>query len=216
MANLSIGFLFDLDGVIIDSETEYSKIWAQINREFPTGIENLEQKIKGCTLSKILSDNYDDESTRKAVSMRLHQLENLMHYEFLPFAREFLISLKNLGLPCALVTSSDNDKMSHLREELPEIWEYFDFIVTGNLVKASKPSPEGYLLGADKLGVQSNRCAVFEDSLQGVKAGKNANSYVVGIAGTLPASDLAPFSHIVINNLSEINLDNLIHILTQR
>ena len=51
------GFLFDLDGVLIDSEGEYSKIWAQVNREYPSGIDNLEEVIKGCTLDKILADH---------------------------------------------------------------------------------------------------------------------------------------------------------------
>lgn len=211
----SIGFLFDLDGVIIDSETEYTKIWAKINQEFPTGKDHLEDIIKGCTLPKILSEHFE-ESVRQAVSDRLHQLENQMHYEYLPFAREFLEELKERDLPRALVTSSDNQKMCHLWEELPEIRDLFDFIVTGDLVKTSKPSPEGYLLGASMLHRNPVKCAVFEDSLQGVKAGKNSGSFVVGMCGTLPSESLAPFSHIVINDFSEINLEDLILILSER
>lgn len=212
----NIGFLFDLDGVIIDSESEYTRIWAQINREFPTGVENLEQVIKGCTLSKILKDNYHDDSTRNKVACRLHELESVMSYEYLPAAREFLDELNTRSLPCVLVTSSDNKKMIHLKEELPNLLDFFSFVITGDMVSTSKPSPEGYLLGASKINCSPSNCVVFEDSLQGVMAGKNSDAYVVGIEGTLPGSTLAPYSHIVIKRLDDIDLDDLIRILTER
>lgn len=212
----NIGFLFDLDGVLIDSERQYTEIWAKINREFPSGIEGLEHIIKGCTLSKILEENYNSETIRIAVANRLHELESKMHYNFLPFAKEFLVNLKERQLPCVLVTSSDNKKMHHLREEIPEIEDYFEYIVTGNQVKESKPSPEGYLLGASKINADPRNCVVFEDSLQGVMAGKNAGSYVVGVKGTIPVENLASFSHIVIDNFNDIVLEDLIQILTER
>lgn len=210
MENKKIGFLFDLDGVIIDSEPEYTRIWAQINKEFPTGIQDFEHVIKGCTLSKILEENYKDDDVRSAVSSRLHELEDKMKYNYMPHAHEFLDILKERKLLCVLVTSSDNKKMTHLYDELPEIKDYFSFIVTGDLVKNSKPSPEGYLLGAAKIGCHPQNCVVFEDSLQGVMAGNNAGAYVVGMEGTLPADILAPFSHIIIKGFDELNLNDLI------
>ena len=211
-----IGFLFDLDGVIIDSESEYSRIWRQINKEYPTGKENLEDVIKGCTLSKILQENFPTDEIRNKVSKRLHELENQMHYEYLPHARDFLIDLNKRKYPCALVTSSDNQKMNHLHDEIKELFDFFDFIVTGDLVKTSKPSPEGYLIAASKLHIDPKKCVVFEDSLQGVMAGQNAGAYVVGIAGTLPAEKIEPYSDIVINNFKELQLENLIHELRNR
>ena len=210
----NIGFLFDLDGVLIDSEKEYSRIWSQINKEFPTGVKNLEEVIKGSTLSKILNDHYATEEERIKVAKRLHELENQMKYEYLPYAREFLVKLKEHGYHCALVTSSDNEKMNHLKNEIEDIFEFFEYIVTGDQVKTSKPSPEGYLLAAHKLNKESNKCVVFEDSLQGVMAGRNSGAYVVGIAGTLPAEKLKDHSNIVINSFNELDLDKLIQQLT--
>lgn len=218
MKNLTkkIGFLFDLDGVIIDSENQYTKIWAQINQEFPTGIENFETRIKGSTLTKILSENYSSEEIREAVAARLHQLEKEMKYEYLPYARNFLKTLKELNLPTVLVTSSDTKKMEHLKDEIPEIFNFFNFIITGDLVKTSKPSPEGYIIAASKISCAPENCVVFEDSLQGVAAGKNANAFVVGMAGTLPGESLAPYSHIVVNSFDEIDLNFLIQELEAR
>ena len=211
-----IGFLFDLDGVIIDSEKEYSRIWSQINQEFPSDVNNLEQVIKGCTLSKILNDHYNTVEERIVVEKRLHELENKMQYEYLPNAKEFLIELKKRNLKCALVTSSDNKKMDHLKEEIPELLDFFNFVVTGDMVKSSKPSPEGYILAASKLNKLPVNCVVFEDSLQGVMAGKNAETYVVGITGTFPIEKLNPYSDIIVNNLGELKLDNLIQELYRR
>lgn len=206
----SPGFLFDLDGVIINSESEYSRIWIKINEEYPTGIDKMEEKIKGCTLSKILNEYYSDNETRDAVAKRLHELEDEMVYDYLPFAESFLQKLKEKNIRCALVTSSDNKKMDHLVKDIPDILSYFDFVVTGDMVTKSKPSPEGYLLGAEKICKDPKRCVVFEDSLQGVMAGKNAGALVVGIAGTLPAETLRPYSDLIINDFSELNPEDLI------
>ena len=214
--NQPIGFLFDLDGVIIDSENEYTRIWAQIDSEFPTGIPDFAHKIKGCTLTKILTENYKDEDTREKVCDRLHQLEAKMKYDYLPFVKEFLDELKKRDLPCVLVTSSDNKKMEHLWEELPELKHYFRHIVTGSEVKTSKPSPEGYILGAGAIKCKPQNCVVIEDSLQGVMAGKNAGALVVGVAGTLPAETITPYSDILINSFEQVDLDSLIPQLKTR
>lgn len=214
--NNNIGFLFDLDGVLIDSESEYSKIWAQVNKEYPSGIPSLEVIIKGCTLDKILDDHYPDMEIRSKVIARLYELEKLMKYNYLPGAEKLLKSIKNSPYKMALVTSSNDVKMAHLDEELPELRGMFDFIVTADLITKSKPDPEGYLLGAAKIGTESKNCIVFEDSLQGVKAGQNSGAYVVGIAGTLSADVLAPYADIVIQSLNEISLDELINIVRNR
>lgn len=205
-----IGALFDLDGVIIDSEREYSRIWRTINREYPTGIDNLEYLIKGCTLDKILQEYYPEMEMREKVISRLYELEGKMNYQYLPGAKELLDNLSLLKIPKVLVTSSNDDKMKHLYEEIPDITDQFSFIVTANQITKSKPDPEGYLLGANKIKKNIRKCIVFEDSLQGVMAGHNAGAFVVGVAGTLPADVIAPFSNIVVDNLSKLDLKDLL------
>ena len=211
-----VGFLFDLDGVIIDSEAQYSKIWRQIDDTYPTGIPSFEKVIKGCTLTKILNENYPDPEIRGKVCEMLHYLENRMVYEYKEGSKEFLVSLSEKGIPASLVTSSDEEKMSHLQEQIPELFDFFDFIVTANLVKTSKPSPEGYLLGASKIGTDPSHSVVFEDSLQGVMAGRKAGAYVVGVKGTIPVEHLETYSDLIIDSLSEIDLEKLIHEVAER
>ncbi|MDE5875667.1 MAG: HAD family phosphatase [Muribaculaceae bacterium] len=211
-----IGALFDLDGVLIDSEREYSRIWKTINVEYPTGKENLEYLIKGCTLDKILNDYYPDKEIRDKVTERLYELENQMNYSYLPGAKQLLDNLSSAGIPKVLVTSSNDDKMKHLYEEIPDISDQFSFIVTANQISRSKPDPEGYLLGAEKIKRDIRKCIVFEDSLQGVKAGHDAGAFVVGVAGTLPAEVIAPYSNIVVDNLNELNLMELLSEVAKR
>lgn len=203
------GALFDLDGVLIDSEKEYTKIWQAIDDTFNSGYADLPQRIKGMTLDNIISTYFSKPGMKAEVESMLHKLENKMKYEWLPGARDFLIFLKESGIPTVLVTSSDNQKMDHLKEEIPELETFFNHIITGDKVSNSKPNPEGYLLAASLIGLPAEECVVFEDSMQGVKAGNASGAYVVGIEGTLPASKIQPYSDIVVTSLSDMRVRKL-------
>ncbi len=208
-----MGFLFDLDGVLIDSENAYTRIWETINREYPTGIEDMPQKIKGTTLEKILNDYFPDEQVRKEVTSRLYELEAQMVYSYTPGAHELLEKLSQRLVGVALVTSSDKYKMRHLWKDIPGLKKYFNVIIDGDMVTKSKPDPQGYLRAAGELEAEPAACVVFEDSLQGVKAGKCAGCLVVGVAGTIPRDVIQPYCDIVVDSLTEINPDKIIDLL---
>ena len=214
-ANNDIACLFDLDGVLVDSERIYTKIWEAIEKQWPTGIENFAYKIKGTTLEDILERHFPEEA-REDITKELLRLEGMMIYGPMPGAIEFIDALKAKGIPVALVTSSNGLKMDHLWHDMPGFKEKFDVIITGDEVTNSKPNPEGYLAAAKALGVDPKRCAVFEDSLQGVKAGNAAGAFVIGVAGTLKASDIQPFSDIVVNAVADIYPDRLEETLKAR
>lgn len=207
-----IGFLFDLDGVLIDSETEYTRIWSEIDTQFPTGVDNFPIRIKGQTLPEILR-NYFAPADHAAVVDMLNAKEQKMHYGWLPGARELLEEIKHCGYGAVLVTSSNNIKMHHLREERPELESYFKYIVTADKITHSKPDPEGYLLGASMLGVRPERCVVFEDSQQGMKAGRRAGAYVVGLTTTLPATVIETVCDLMVHDLSEVNVKMITDII---
>lgn len=204
------GFLFDLDGVLIDSEKEYTKIWSEIHRRFPTSFPDMPLRIKGMTLNEIIATYYPDPETGSQVRNLLHRLESNMHYEWLPGAKELLIDLRKNKCPVALVTSSDNKKMAHLHQELPDLESLFDIIISGNMVQKSKPNPEGYLKAADMINKSPRNCFVFEDSLQGVMAGKASGATVIGISGTLPVAKISPYSDMVIEGFSNLDLNALL------
>lgn len=210
-----IGFLFDLDGVLIDSERRYTEIWGEINQLIPTGVMGFEHKIKGTTLEDILTCYFSEENRPEVVRI-LKEREQNMVYDYCRGAEKFLSQIRQAGLRSAIVTSSNEVKMSRLWDQMPHLRDFFTAVIDGNMVSRSKPDPEGYLKGASAIGASPESCVVFEDSLQGVKAGKAAGAYVVGIAGTLPAATIRPYCDTVINTLDEIDLDQLILLLHKR
>ncbi|MDE6524793.1 MAG: HAD hydrolase-like protein, partial [Paramuribaculum sp.] len=104
------GALFDLDGVIIDSETLYTGFWNDIEAEFPTGIPDYAIAIKGRTLESIMEE-YPTEEIRREITRRLMDFQASMRFTPLPGAVEMLEALAAAGVPSALVTSSDAVKM---------------------------------------------------------------------------------------------------------
>jgi len=210
----NIGFLFDLDGVLIDSETEYTRIWETIDELYPTGVANFSQVIKGTTLPNILS-TYFREDIREEVFVKLHQMQQDMHFEYCPGAYEFLQELRRRDVKIAIVTSSDARKMELLWSQHPELKESVDVVIDAGMIKHSKPDPEGYLLAAAKLGLSPERCVVCEDAVQGIRAGKSAGATVIGFTATLGRDKIAAETDIVVDRISEIDIDSIIEKLTK-
>jgi HAD superfamily hydrolase (TIGR01509 family) len=210
----NIGFLFDLDGVLIDSETEYTRIWETIDELYPTGVANFSQVIKGTTLPNILS-TYFREDIREEVFVKLHQMQQDMHFEYCPGAYEFLQELRRRNVKIAIVTSSDARKMELLWAQHPELKESVDVVIDAGMIKHSKPDPEGYLLAAAKLGLSPERCVVCEDAVQGIRAGKSAGATVIGFTATLGRDKIAAETDIVVDRISEIDIDSIIEKLTK-
>lgn len=204
-----IGFLFDLDGVLIDSEREYTRIWSEIDESYPTGIEGFAIKIKGMTLPEILNTYYPDHQLHSEIIDMLNYKEQRMQYEMLPGAESLLNELCKAGIATALVTSSNDIKMRHLREELPELESYFSEIVTADRITHSKPHPEPYLKGAALLNLDAKDCIVIEDSQQGVISGRSSGAYVVGLTTTLSSDKLEPYCDLILPDLSYTNLEKL-------
>lgn len=197
--------LFDLDGVLIDSEGIYSQFWSDIDRRYPTGVANFAEVIKGSTLSKILNDNFPDAATRAKVKELLVEQEDNMRYLLFPGTEDLLKYLRHNNISCAIVTSSNRAKIEHLLQQQPVLGEYVDTIVTDEDVSVSKPSPEGYLKAAALLGSRPDECIVMEDSINGLKAGRAAGAVVVGLATTNPFEEVASLSNYTFNDISDVD-----------
>ena len=127
-----------------------------------------------------------------------------MVYRIFPGVERFLRALKEKGIPTAIVTSSNDAKMKVLFDSLPGFRDYFDVVVTDTDVTRSKPDPQGYMLAAERLGVPSEHCVVFEDSRAGLEAGRRAGGKVVAVATTLTHEDIAGCGDIVIDSFEEL------------
>ena len=179
------GVLFDLDGVLLDTEGIYTDFWQAIDDKYPTGVPGFAHIIKGSNLTTILDTYYPDKELQKIIIDILDDFEKEMKYRPFPDAITFVKELKSAGIPTCIVTSSSMLKMNNAFEQLPGFRELFDGLITGDMVKNCKPNPEGYLLGAQQIGVKPENCYVFEDSLQGIQAGLNAGCKVVALTTTV-------------------------------
>lgn len=204
--NSKIGVLFDLDGVLIDSEGEYSKFWGGMGDRYGL-VATFASDIKGTTVGEILS-NFP-ETDRESILQALHDFEGNMEYPVYPGVMEFLSELKDNGIRSAIVTSSDDVKMSLLFARRPELRTMVDVVITGSMVTHSKPNPEGYLKGAEKIGLPATRCYVFEDSMQGLQAGRASGAKVIGIATTNPRSRVEPLADLTVDSMASVTLSRL-------
>ena len=204
-----VGVLFDLDGVLIDSEDIYTKFWENIEQIYPTGIENFALIIKGNALFKIL-DNYFPKEIHQDIIDRVHEFELNITYPIYNGVIDFLKSLKEQGIPTAIVTSSDDVKMKALYEAYPYFSQYFDAVITGSDVTESKPHPQGYLMAAERIGCHPEDCYVFEDSLQGLEAGMNAGAIVIGLTTNNSAEVLKDKAHALIDSFVGFSIDKML------
>lgn len=199
-----IGVLFDLDGVLIDSEKLYTEFWSGIDRDYPTGIPDFARFIKGSTLDKIMG-YFPSEQVREDILDRIKEFEKGMKYEMFDGVAAFLDDLADNNIPAAVVTSSSDWKMDRVYAQLPGFRERFAAIVTGSMVSRSKPDPQGYLMGAEAIGCAPADCYVFEDSMSGLQAGNAAGATVIGLATTLPRETLEGHANRIIDSF--INFD---------
>lgn len=192
-------FLFDLDGVIFNTESQYSTFWKEIGEEYLPEVPGIENKIKGQTLNQIFEAYFQDkENARLSVVDKLNQLEKSMRYEYIAGFVPFVERIRAKGMKTAVVTSSNSVKMEQVYRQHPTFKALFDRIFTSEDVTESKPHPQCYLLGADYFNCSPEECVGFEDSVNGLKAVRAAGMTVVGLSTTNPIDVVAPLADLVI------------------
>lgn len=198
--------LFDLDGVIFDTEHQYSVFWEEQCRLFHPDDPGLEQRIKGQTLNQIYEQILSGslEPMRPVVTERLNAFEAAMTFDYVPGFMDFLGMLHKDDIKTAVVTSSNREKMKAVYKQHPDFTQLFDIILTSDDFTGSKPDPSCYLTAARQLNVTPDACIVFEDSFNGLRAGKAAKMRVVGLSTTNPATAIAPLCDVVISDYHEL------------
>ena len=112
--------LFDLDGVIVDTENQYTAFWSEMQRLYLPDNVDFALQIKGQSLTCILKEYFLGENVRREVLRRLEAFEATMSYLYINGARAFVESLKAAGVPTAIVTSSNKAKMEQLYKAIPD------------------------------------------------------------------------------------------------
>lgn len=206
------GFIFDLDGVIVDTAKYHYLAWKNLANSIGidfTSVQN--EELKGVSrvksLEKILTwgnKTLEDQEFNDLMSQKneeyLKYINTMGTDEILPDVPKVLLHLIKNDQPIALGSASKNartilEKVSLLNK--------FDAIVDGNDVKKAKPDPEVFLNAAEKLKIEAQNCVVFEDSVAGIQAANAANMISVGIGNkeTLSEADY------IFNDFTEMDID---------
>ncbi len=185
-----VGFIFDLDGVIVDTAKYHYLAWKKLANElgFEFTIEQNEL-FKGVSRKRcleILLEIGDIKATQEQFdTWMVEKNEDYLGYidkmdesEILPDVQKILKFLKENNIQIALGSASKNAKP--ILEKV-KLLEYFDFIVDGNSVTKAKPDPEVFLIAAKNMNIDPENCIVFEDALAGIEAANNAKMISIGI-----------------------------------
>jgi len=213
--------IFDLDGVIVDTAKYHFLAWKRLADMLGIPFSEKEnEKLKGVSRIESLEIilNLSDKKYTDDEKARLAEIKNTWYVEYissmtpseiLPGAIELLHELRSWKIKLAIGSASKNTPLILERVKIKHL---FDIIVDGNMVKRSKPDPEIFLVTASLLNVQPERCIVFEDSVAGIQAARNAGMYTIGIG----SKSLLNEADYLINNLSEINFKKIISLKTKK
>ena len=194
--------LFDLDGVILDTEGSYTAFWDDYgSRHFSE--KDFGVKIKGQTLVKILDDYFPEENERKSITDAINDFERNMSYPFVPGVENYIKSLKSNGIRTAVVTSSNLLKMDNVYRCHPGFREMFDMILTSEDFSESKPSPYCYLKAMKLFGAGPEDCVVFEDSLAGLQSARASGAFVTALTTTNPEEVVRNYADLVIRDFND-------------
>ena len=185
-----VGFIFDLDGVIVDTAKYHYLAWKKLANElgFEFTIEQNEL-FKGVSRKRcleILLEIGDIKATQEQFNTwmveknedYLAYIDKMDELEILPDVPKILKFLKENNIPIALGSASKNAKP--ILEKV-KLLGYFDFIVDGNSVTKAKPDPEVFLIAANNMNIAPENCIVFEDAVAGIEAANNAKMTSIGI-----------------------------------
>lgn len=201
--------LFDFDGVIADTESQYTYFWNKMGMDY-LGLEEFGHTIKGQTLVQIFGKFFDGMvKEQEEIVPQLNAFEQNMSYDYIPGALEFMQELKKRGIRSAIVTSSNDIKMSNAYAAHPELHDLVDAVLTSEHFSKSKPDPECFLKGMEVLGATPQETIVFEDSFHGISAGRASGAKVIGLATTNKREALTPLCDMVIDDFTQISVEGL-------
>ena len=191
------GVLFDMDGVLVDSEHFICKAAIRMFSELGvTVLADDFQPFVGMGENKYIGGvaeqhgiNVDIEQV-KARTYEIYAEIVKGKLSALPGAHEFIAKCRNKGLKLALATSADTIKMKTNLKEIGLTHESFHSIITGLDVKHKKPYPDIYLKAAESLGLDPENCLVVEDAVSGIEAGIAAGCKCLALTTTFDPSAL--------------------------
>ncbi len=191
-----IAFIFDMDGVIVDSNPAHKIALKQFVKKYGKDLseDELREKIYGRRNQDWLFNIFGhlDEQTMHAYADEKEELFRNIYDDVRPLEGlvDFLTKAEQAGIPCAIATSAPRANVDFTLDKTG-LGRFFQTILNDKFVTHGKPHPEIYLKTAEAMKFEPGNCIVFEDSLAGVESGKSAGCKVVGVTTTHTNEELS-------------------------
>jgi beta-phosphoglucomutase len=205
-------FIFDLDGVIVDTAKYHFLAWKRLAGKLGINFtEDDNERLKGvsrmASLEIILEIGKlkpDDKLKLEYATLKnnwyVEYISKMTPSEILPGCVRFIEEVRRANIRTAIGSASKNTPMILERVGIKDL---FDAVADGNNITKAKPDPEVFLKAAEMVGVKPEDCVVFEDAVAGVQAAINAGMICIGIG----SPDILTKAHFVVPGLSEMNLE---------
>ena len=187
------GALFDMDGLVLDTEKVYHKVWKAAGKAYGYDVtEEMVSSLMGggydntkAMFERIFGKDFPFDKVRKLRTEMLEEVFRKEPPEVKPGFKELISCLKETGRKTALATSTERERAMRLLVSagIPE--DTFDETVCGDEVSESKPNPEIFLKAAKKIDVPISKCLVFEDSFNGIRAANAAGAMPIMVPDTV-------------------------------
>lgn len=205
------GIIFDMDGVILDSESISDITWDQAAKEFNIIMTNdILNSCRGSNKNDILSKltniygpSFDAESFLSRTGELFNQIEQKDGIPLMPYAKEILEYLK----PKYNIALASSTKGPTVLRQLTNcgVINFFEQRITGEMVTHSKPDPQIYLKACESINLQPQECIAIEDSLNGIKSAYNANLRTIMIPDKIqPTPEIIPLCWKILNSLKDL------------
>lgn len=215
------GFIFDLDGVIVDTAKFHYLAWRKLANDLGFDItEDQNEQLKGISRVRSLEiilewgnvklpqDSFMEQMALKNDNY-LSYISSMTKKDILPGVSNVIDYLSEKNIPFALGSASKN---ARIILEKTGLIRQFNAVVDGNDVSKAKPNPEVFLIAASKLNIEPENCVVFEDSVAGIQAANIAEMTSVGI-GEKNVLNEADF---IFSDFTQINIDFINQLIANR
>ena len=203
------GAIFDMDGLMIDTEKLYLKFWIQSAKDFGYdmkpehvyAIRSMARKYCIPTLKGFLGEDCPTEEIRAHRTELMAEYINEHGLEVKKGLFELLYYLKGREIKMAVAMATPRSRTTEYLEKIGAA-KFFSAVICGDMVETGKPAPDIYLTAARELGLPPEECAAFEDSPNGIKAAHAAGCHAIMIPDmTQPDDEIKPLLSAVYENL---------------
>jgi HAD superfamily hydrolase (TIGR01509 family) len=221
---MEYGLIFDMDGVIVNSNPYHRISWKNflLRKGYPYSEELFDEVISGRTGNTTLGILMGNELSEQVVSEYLAEIDAEFQDIFgateewvhVPGLYEFLDKVRIAGFKTAMATSAPTGNVTLSLEKLG-LEDYFSVVIDKNDVTRGKPDPEVYLTTMARMGMGNSKCLVFEDSKAGVQAAIGAGIKVIGISTShTPEELLEEGVSMVVKDFTNLNMKEILTLLS--